>query len=459
MSSTPPGSSGDCGCAPSERELQTLGAGRLLSRRSAMGVGIVGLATAGLAASAPAWAATYPSWDDVERAKASQSAKAREVSRIESLIDGLAADVAAKQSEAERLSGEYIAAQEAFEEASDRAESLREQADAERDRAAVAADKLGRLAAQQYRVGGSDTTLELFFSGSAVAAEDLLSKLGTMDKLVEANRSVFADAVGARDNAQNLSNQADIARAERDRLQQAAEATMLRAQEAARVAQDALDSQAERLDTLESQLAALRDATATTIAEYRDGVEARRRAREARLRREREEAERRAREEERRRREQEGVGGGDTGTPAGEVQPSGWVRPTYGGVSGHFGARGTICSNGYCTSSGHRGTDMYAGCSAPMFAAAAGRVVFAAYNGAWGNYLKIDHGGGIMSAYAHIKPSGFAVRWGATVRAGQTVAYAGNTGASTGCHVHFEIYRNGTRIDPAPFLRARGVRL
>lgn len=102
---------------------------------------------------------------------------------------------------------------------------------------------------------------------------------------------------------------------------------------------------------------------------------------------------------------------------------------------------------------------MYAGCSAPMFAAAAGRVVFAAYNGAWGNYLKIDHGGGIMSAYAHIKPSGFAVRWGATVRAGQTVAYAGNTGASTGCHVHFEIYRNGTRIDPAPFLRARGVRL
>lgn len=177
MRSTLAGSSDDCGCAPSERELQSLGAGRLLSRRSAMGVGIVGLATAGLAASAPAWAATYPSWDDVERAKASQSAKAREVSRIESLIDGLAADVAAKQSEAERLSGEYIAAQEAFEEASDRAESLREQADAERDRAAVAADKLGRLAAQQYRMGGSDTTLELFFSGSAVAAEDLLSKL------------------------------------------------------------------------------------------------------------------------------------------------------------------------------------------------------------------------------------------------------------------------------------------
>ncbi|CAI9394178.1 peptidoglycan DD-metalloendopeptidase family protein [Microbacterium sp. T2.11-28] len=436
-----------CGCAPSRRELAAFSRGRTVTRRSAIGFGVVGLAAAGLIASGPAFAATYPSWDDVEKAKASLAAKSREVTRIEGLIASLANDVALKQAEAERLSAEYIAAQEAFEEAADRTVSLQGQADSERARAAEAADKLGRLAAQHYRLGGNDTTLELFFSGSAANADDLLARLGTMDKLVEANRSVYTDAVSARDNAQNLSNQAAVARAERDRLQQQTEAKMLRAQDAAQNAQSALDAQDARREVLEAQLAALRDTTTKTVSRYRAGVEARRKARKERLRREREEAERRAREEQ------------SSGSEPGDVAASGWTRPAYGGVSRHFGARGTICANGYCTSSGHRGTDMYAGCGAPIFAAASGRVVFAAYNGAWGNFVKIDHGGGIASAYAHIKPSGFAVRYGEAVRAGQVVAYAGNTGVSTGCHVHFEIYTGATRINPVPFMRARGVHL
>lgn len=458
MHREPSASAEDCGCAPTESELAALGRGRAVTRRSAIGLGVVGVAAAGFLATAPAFAASYPSWDDVERAKANQSSKAREVTRIEGLIAALQNDVAVKQAEAERLGAEYIAAQEAFEEAADRATSLQDQADAERARADEAADKLGRLAAQQYRMGGDDTSLELFFSGSAASADDLLARLGTMDKLLDANRSVYADAVSARDNAQNLSNQAEVARAERDRLQQAAEAKMIEAQEAASAAQAALDAQSEHLDILEAQLAALRDTTAKTVSGYKAGVEARRKARRERLRRERAEAARRAREEEERRKREEAAsgGGGSSGGGGGEVQPSGWVRPAYGYISAWFGNRGTICSNGYCTS-GHRGIDFAGGCSSPIFAAASGRVIFAGYSGAWGNYIKVDHGNGIITGYAHIKPGGYNVSWGDSVRAGQTIAYVGNTGVSTGCHLHFEVYSGGVRINPAPFLRARGV--
>lgn len=450
----------ECGCAPTPRELHALG--RTVTRRGAIGLGIAGVAAAGLLTAGPAFAAKYPSWDDVERAKKNQSSKAAEVSRIEGLIQSLAADVAAKQAEAERLGQEYNDAQEAFEEAADRATSLQEQADAEAEKAQKAADKLGRLAAQQYRMGGDDTSLELFFSGSAASADELLARLGTMDKLLDANRSIYADAVSARDNAQNLYNQADVARTERDRLKQEAEAKMVEAQNAATAAQAALDAQSEHLDVLEAQLAALRDTTATTVAGYREGVEARRRARIRRIRREREEAARRAREAAKKAREEAeknggGGGGGGGGSSAGEVHSSGWVRPGWGYISGWFGSRGTICSNGYCTSSGHRGIDFAGGCSSPIYAAAAGRVIFAGFSGSWGNYIKIDHGNGIITGYAHIKPGGYNVGWGQRVRAGQTIAYVGNTGASTGCHLHFEVYRDGVRINPATFLRARGI--
>lgn len=453
----------ECGCAPTPSELRALG--RTVTRRSAIGIGVVGVAAAGLLTAGPAFAAKYPSWDDVERAKRNESSKAAEVTRIEGLIAALANDVARKQAEAERLGQEYNDAQEAFEEAADRAASLQEQADAEAEKASKAADKLGRLAAQQYRMGGDDTSLELFFSGSAASADELLARLGTMDKLLDANRSIYAEAVSARDNAQNLTNQADVARTERDRLQQEAEAKMIRAQNAATAAQAALDAQAEHLDVLEAQLAALKDTTASTVAGYKEGVEARRRARAARIKREREEAARRAREAAERAREEAekagsgggGGGGGGGGSSAGEVQPSGWVRPGYGYISGWFGSRGTICANGYCTSSGHRGIDFAGGCSSPIYAAASGRVIFAGSSGSWGNYIKVDHGNGIITGYAHIKPGGFNVGWGDRVRAGQTIAFVGNTGASTGCHLHFEVYRNGVRINPAPFLRARGV--
>lgn len=458
----------DCGCAPTADEMRSFR--KPLSRRGAIGLGVVGIAGAGFLLASPAFAATYPSWDDVQRAKNSEASKAKEVTRIEGLIQQLENDVAQKQAVAQQLGLEYQLAQEEFEDAALRAQSLQEQAEAEAARAEETAAKLGKLAAQQYRTGGDDTSLELFFSGSAANADELLARLGTMDQLLAANRSVYAEAVGARDNAQNLYDQAAVARDERDRLQREAESKMMAAQAAADAAQAALEAQAAHRETLEAQLAALRDNTAKTIADYQAGVEARRKAREEAARKAREEAARKAREEEERRRKaaeeaaknNNGGGGGDGGgggggSPAGEVQNSGWVRPASGWISSWFGTRGGLCANGYCTGNGHRGIDFAANCWAPIYAAAAGRVVFAGFSGSWGNYIKVDHGGGIITGYAHISPGGYAVGHGQRVSAGQVIGHVGNTGASTGCHLHFEVYSGGVRINPAPFLRARGI--
>ena len=272
----------DCGCAPTATEMAGLRGP--MSRRSALGLAGLGVLSLGavsafgLRFSPSAFAADYPSWDDVQNAKNSEAAKAAEVTRIQGLIAALQADVEAKQAEAQRLASEYLAAQEAFEQAADEATALQSQADAESARATETAKKLGRLAAQQYRAGGGDPSMELFFSGSAASADDLLAKLGTMDRLVAANRGVYADAVSARNNAQSLSDKAKVARDERDRLQQEAQQKMQAAQDAATAAQAALAEQDKNLGTLQAQLAALQDQTAKTVADYQAGVEAARKA-------------------------------------------------------------------------------------------------------------------------------------------------------------------------------------
>jgi murein DD-endopeptidase MepM/ murein hydrolase activator NlpD len=86
-------------------------------------------------------------------------------------------------------------------------------------------------------------------------------------------------------------------------------------------------------------------------------------------------------------------------------------------------------------------------------------VVAAGPNGSYGNFVMIDHGGGVATAYGHVVDGGIRVAVGQTVAAGQPIALVGSTGASTGCHLHFEVRVNGVQIDPLPFMAARGVTL
>jgi murein DD-endopeptidase MepM/ murein hydrolase activator NlpD len=444
----------DCGCAPTPRERRALWPS--VNRRTALGLGVIGLA--GIAAVAgpmlpPAFAADYPSWDDVQAARANEAAKAQEVQKIQGLIANLTSEVARTQAEAEARAAEFYKAQQEYFDAAVRADQLQAQADDQATKALDAANKAGRVAAQLYRNGGDDTSLQLFFAGSAASADDLLARLGTMDQLIGRNQAVYADAITARDSAQSLSDQAVVARDERDRLQQVAEQKMTEAQQAADAAQAALEAQQTHLVELQAQLAALQDTSAKTLAEYQAGVEAARRAKEEAERKAREEAERRAREAA----AAAASGGGGGGGNGGAVTGSGWSRPSSGWQTSGYGARSQQCGNGYCSTSFHYGVDLASGCGSAIYAAYSGTVRYAGPNGGYGNYIKIDHGGGIGTGYGHIQNGGILVRNGQWVNSGQLIALEGNTGNSFGCHCHFEVYVNGSPTNPIPFMAARGI--
>ncbi|MGS0561511.1 peptidoglycan DD-metalloendopeptidase family protein [Microbacterium aurugineum] len=433
--------SDDCGCAPSA-ERRAFGKDGL-SRRGALGLGVlsvVALSAFGISQGVTAaYAATYPSWDDVQRAKQSEAAKAAEVTRIEGLIQSLTQKVAETQAAAKVAADEFYEAQQKFFAASTEADSLQAKADEQSAKADASAKKAGQVAAQLYRNGGDDTSLELLFTGSADNADELLARLGTMDKLFEYNQSVYDDAVAARNSAQSMSDQAVVARDERDRLQKIAEEKMVVAQQAADAAQAALDEQSANLATMQAQLAALKDATTKTVAGYKAGVAA-----EEKKRREREAAEAAAN------------AGGNSGG-GGSQGSGGWCRPHGGGKSSGYGPRSQQCGPQGCSSSFHYGTDFANGCGAAIYAAQSGTVDYAGYNGGYGNYIRIQHGGGIGTGYAHIRDGGIVVRSGQWVRSGQVIAYAGNTGRSFGCHLHFEVYRYGSAINPVQFLAQHGV--
>ena len=87
----------------------------------------------------------------------------------------------------------------------------------------------------------------------------------------------------------------------------------------------------------------------------------------------------------------------------------------------------------------------------PVRAAFSGRVTFAGSLGGYGLLVKVNHGNGVETRYGH--NSKILVKVGQIVEAGQVLARSGNTGVSTGPHVHFEIRKNGTAVNPASYLR------
>ncbi|WP_229662343.1 M23 family metallopeptidase [Agromyces bauzanensis] len=400
------------------------------------------MALAGVAAApAGAQAATYPTWDELQAAKANTAAGAAAVEQITSLIAQLETDVAVTRAEAERRTDELMAAQQKFDDAVLRADQIQAQAQASAAEAAAAEENAGQVAAQLYRAGTGDVGVNLFLdAGNAAATEALLAKLGSMEKMVERTSGIYNQAQEKQNAARALADQAEVARAEREKLRIAAEEALVVAQEAQAAAEAALaESQARKIQ-LEQQLAFLKDTEAKTAAAYEEGE----RIRKA-------EEERRRQEEERRR--QEAI---RNGSPGGVVS-SGWAKPAAGWISGTYGPRQVVCGGGYCSSPFHYAVDIATGCSAPIFAANSGVVTFSGWSGSYGNFIKIDHGGGISTGYAHIRDGGRFVGPGEWVESGQNIASSGTTGASTGCHLHFEVYSGGSRIDPYSFMADRGV--
>ncbi|WP_081882494.1 M23 family metallopeptidase [Cryobacterium sp. MLB-32] len=406
-----------------------------------------------------AQALDYPSWQDLQNAKSNTVAAAAQVTKIQELLVSLQSQVDQTQAEADARGAALEEAQQKFDDAARRASELQAQADASKATADAATRQAGQLAAQLYRTGGTDLSMNLFLEGGGNGgqADELLSKLGNMSKLVERSTSIYDLAQAANNSAQALGDQAKVAQAERETLRIAAETALKAAQDAADAASAALaESQAKSLE-LDQQLAFMRDAEATTSAAYEAGVVERARiaAEAARVA-----AAARAAEAARAAAAAAASGGSSSaGSSAGSGSTSGWGRPAYGRITGGYGPRTPYCGNGVCSGDYHYGTDLGTGCGAPIYAAHSGRVTWAGRLGTYGNFVKIDHGDGVSTGYAHIRDGGIFVSAGQNVSQGQNIASSGSTGASTACHLHFEVWIDGNRVNAVPFMADRGAAL
>jgi len=120
---------------------------------------------------------------------------------------------------------------------------------------------------------------------------------------------------------------------------------------------------------------------------------------------------------------------------SGPASSSGLIWPLHGPVTTEFGANG-----------GHPGIDIAAPNGTPIASAEAGTVVFSGPNDGYGNYVCVDHGGGLSTCYAH--QSRIAAGEGQRVSQGEIIGYEGSTGFSTGPHLHYEVRENGVVQNP-----------
>jgi len=124
-----------------------------------------------------------------------------------------------------------------------------------------------------------------------------------------------------------------------------------------------------------------------------------------------------------------------------------WQLPVQGAVTARMGEQRAV--NGGPASGHHGGTDIGVPEGTPVIATNRGRVVMVKQLAVHGNMIIVDHGGGLLSGYAHL--SKFSVSEGQEVNAGDVLGLSGNTGLSTGAHLHWEISANGILVDALRF--------
>lgn len=353
-------------------------------------------------------------------------------------------------------------------------------ADAEKATATKAL--IGQIAAQSYKAGGLPANLTLILGAGSTT--DLANSIDLAEQALRSQTAALEALTAQKATNQNAQARLVAVEAEIKDLKRQADAALV----AEQVARDAAAAQKATVDkliadsaTLNAKLAAekpriqaklkaveaQKSAVAAQIAEIqRKELEAAQAAAKA-------EAERVAREQAAANNNNNNNGGGGGG---GGFVPPPYVPPAPGNPSA-FGLRSPFAGNIPITSPfvrnrpvppgtadfngtgyyDHTGVDFGAQCGTPVYAPADGTVQIAGqttvvYGG--GNVLYISHGvvqgNALMTVFYH--NSSVIVSAGQRVKAGQLVAYSGNTGNSTGCHAHFETWLNGVPVDPMGLL-------
>jgi murein DD-endopeptidase MepM/ murein hydrolase activator NlpD len=392
---------------------------RAKGNRAVAVLAVLGAFFAASIAWTPAYAADYPSWDEVNAARNDEAAAQRLVNQIEAALVGLKAEAARTAADAQVKGEAYQEADQAYQEQVLEAQNLQDQADAANALAAQSAQQAGQLAAQLVR--GGDTTVNLLVNTGST--EDLLGSLEMSSRVGVQSYLILEQALQDKNSAQALTDQANEARVILEELKVKAQEAFDIAQVAAAAAAVAYEAEQVRQAEMQAQLVVLKERRAATEADYLAGVRER---------------------------------WGADASGLGEISDTGWTRPVVGRITDPFGWRVHPI---YGTWRLHTGTDIGAGCNAPIYAASGGTVVYAGWYGTYGNFVLIDHGGGVQTGYAHIVNGGILVGVGQSVGVGTNIALVGTTGASTGCHLHFEARIDGTAVDGQDFLAGQGITL
>ncbi|SDQ72807.1 M23 family metallopeptidase [Quadrisphaera sp. DSM 44207] len=295
---------------------------------------------------------------------------------------------------------------------------------------------LARIASAAYRSGGVDAGLAVALD--AESPDDFTERTVMLDAALRAQAGALSRLQEQRAVDSHQRSRLEAVRAQVAVLRQQAADNLVLTQRAERAA-------AERKAEVDALAAAKAQALAT--------LEQDKAAFEARIAAEQTTSDEIARELQAREAAAAAARASSGGAPP-AVTPSGGVlqRPvTSTRVTSGFGWRTHPV---YGTRKLHAGTDYGVGCGTPVYAAADGEVVRAGGASGYGNILVIDHGvvagRPVATAYAHLR--GFAVPTGARVQRGQLVAYSGDTGVGTGCHLHFEVRVSGSPVDALDWL-------
>ena len=143
------------------------------------------------------------------------------------------------------------------------------------------------------------------------------------------------------------------------------------------------------------------------------------------------------------------------GSSASTSSATGYVCP-IAGCGGRFTSGfGHRSSPGGIGSTSHKGNDFATPIGTPLRAVHSGTVIAVGWYGGFGMRVEIALGGGTSVIYGHM--SAFSATVGEKVSPGEVIGYSGNTGNSTGPHLHFEVHVGGVAVDPGPWMRARGI--
>ncbi|PRZ07672.1 peptidase M23-like protein [Isoptericola sp. CG 20/1183] len=360
-------------------------------------------------------------------------------------------------------------------------------------KAEEARTEVAAMAREAYRRGDDVSTLGLvtgaqstqeFLEDVAVNSSAARSQSRAVAELQEAEtvaRNQEARLAAIRETIADLKAEADAnvvvaEQAEQDAAERKAEVEQLIEEQKQLKAtiEDRREETVAELEENEAQRATLEDEIQQIIVkqEERDRrLEEERKRREAEERRQREAEERRQREAERQAAENNNNGGGGGGGSS-SGGGSGSGGDGGGGGSSSGGGGGSSSSGPFLgwptnyhvvTSSYgqrfhplynawrlHAGTDIRSYCGTPIYSAQSGYVEQAYYGSGPGNNVLINHGrhkgDSVMSRYLHLSRD--VVRVGEKVDKGEIIGYSGTTGSSTACHLHFEVYVNGSTVDP-----------